>query len=535
MSEFEIVIRGGAVLDGTGSEPVVADIGISDGVIQAVSGPRAADGTNPPSRAERLTGHRVIDASDRVVAPGFIDLHSHADFTLEGWPAATTELHQGVTTLLTGNCGFSPFPVGDVEEAKTASAFLAPELSWSWRDHDGFAAALDKARPAINVAAQTGHSSLRLAAMGGAEREASPDDLARMSALLAEAAGSGAHGFSTGLIYAPGTYSNEEEVRQLVGVAADAGLLYSTHIRNEAEHLHEAIAEAIRAAEATGARLQISHLKAAGPRNHGAVTGALRLIDDAAARGVDVAADVYPYTASSTTLTTRLPAWALDGGPPELLRRLRHSGERERIAAELRHEADQTLGPENVVIADLGDGRYRDAVGSSLADVARREGTDPAEVTLRILEEHDAAVAVVMHGMSDDDVETVLRHPRVAVASDGWVMRPEGAGKPHPRNFGTFPRVLARYVRERGVLSLPEAVRKMTSLPASRLGLDGRGIIRPGAAADVVVFDPDTVTDRSTFADPWQLSTGVSTVLVNGQIALEGDPTGSRAGRVLFR
>lgn len=523
MSELEVVIKGGVVLDGTGAEPVAADVGIAAGVIQAVG----RDG---------LTGRRVVEASDRVVAPGFIDLHSHTDFTLEGWPAATTELHQGVTTVLTGNCGFSPFPVGDIEEVKTASAFLGPELSWSWTDHDGFASALDKAGPAVNLAAQVGHSSLRLAAMGGAERPAMPGDLARMSELLAAAAGSGAYGFSTGLIYAPGTYSTEDEVTHLVGVAAQHGLLYSTHMRNESEHLHEAVVEAIRAAEASGARLQISHLKADGERNHGAVVGALELVDDAVARGVDVAADVYPYTASSTTLTIRLPAWALDGGPAELLRRLRDGADRERIANDIRRTVDRDHDPGKVVIADLGPGRYGDVAGSSLSDIARRDNVDPAEMTLRILEEHDAAVTVVLHGMSDDDVQTVLRHPRVAVASDGWVVRPEGLGRPHPRNFGTFPRVLAHYVRDRGVLTLPDAVRKMTSLPAMRLGLAGRGVVRHGAVADLVVFDPDTVADRSTFTDPWQLSTGIDAVLVGGHVALEaGEATGVRAGRVLRR
>ncbi|NDL57344.1 N-acyl-D-amino-acid deacylase family protein [Phytoactinopolyspora mesophila] len=523
MSEFDVVIRGGEVLDGTGADPVRADVGISGGTVQQVSD-------------SRLRGRTEVDAAGQVVAPGFIDLHSHADFSVQGWPAAHSQLHQGVTTLLTGNCGFSPFPVGDLDEMKAATAFFEPELTWEWFDHDAFAKAVDAARPAINIAMQTGHHALRMAVMGGAERIASDDDLHRMAELLAASARSGAQGFSTGLIYAPGTYSDEREVRHLVGAAARAGVLYSTHIRNESERLHEAISEAISAAEAGGARLQISHLKAAGPAYHGTVVGALELIDAAAGRGVDVAADVYPYAASSTTLTTRLPTWSMDGGPTALLSRLADPVVRSRIADELRAQSGKSLDPSKVVLADLGAGRFADAVGSSLADVARREGVDPAEATLLILEEHAAAVAVVMHGMSEADVETVLRHPRVAVASDGWVLRPEGTGKPHPRSFGTFPRVLARYVRERAVLTLPEAVRKMTSLPASRLGWSDRGVLRPGAVADVVIFDADTVADHSTFAEPWQLATGVDTVLVAGEFAGRGgEPTGTRAGRVLGR
>lgn len=523
MSDHEIVIRGGVVVDGTGSEPVPADVGIDGGLIRSVSG-------------EPLRGRRVIDATGRAVAPGFIDLHSHADFSLPGWPAATTQLHQGVTTLLAGNCGWSPFPVADLDEIKAATAFFDPDLGWGWTDHAGYAAAVDDARPAVNLALQVGHSSVRLAAMGGGERTASEDDLARMSSLLSDAARTGAHGFSTGLIYAPGTFADESEVRRLVAAAAASGLLYSTHIRNESERLLEAVAEAIGAASAAGARLQISHLKAMGPANHGAVTGALELIDDAVARGVDVAADVYPYTAASTTLTSRLPTWAMDGGTAALLGRLADPAARSRLADELRERAGQDADPVGVLIAELGAGRYGDAAGLSIADVARRDGVDSSEAVLRVLEAHDAAVAVVIHGMSEDDVVTVLRHPRVAVASDGWVMKPSGRGRPHPRNFGTFPRVLARYVRALGVLSLAEAVRKMTSLPASRLGLRDRGVIAPGAVADVVVLDPDTVADRSTFAEPWQLPAGIHTVLVSGQVALDGgEPTGVRAGHVLRR
>lgn len=527
MTKHDVVITGGEVLDGTGADPVAADVAIRDGVITQVALREAG---------ARLTGREVIDADGRLVAPGFIDLHSHADFSLQGWPAAHTQLAQGVTTLVTGNCGFSPFPVADLDELRAATAFFDPDLSWTWHAHDGFAVAVDAAGPAVNIAPQVGHSSVRLAAMGGVKRPADDAALGRMATLVTEAADSGVLGFSTGLVYPPGAYGDEAEVRHLVVAAARSGLLYSTHIRNESAYLHEAIAEAVSAAESCGARLQISHLKAAGPRHHGTVAGALDQIDEAAERGVDVAADVYPYAASSTTLTTRLPAWTLDGGPAALLRRLEDPDQRLRILDELRGGSSAQLSPDRVMIADLGPGPYRDDAGRTLAQVAAREDVDDAEATLRILEGHQAAVAVVLHGMSEDDVRTVLRHPRVAVASDGWVMKPDGNGCPHPRNFGTFPRVLGRYVRELGVVSLPEAVRKMTSLPASRLGLADRGVLRPGAAADVVVFDPQTVADRSTYADPWQLSTGVDDVVVAGRVAVRnGTPTGVRAGRVLRR
>ncbi|WP_026874903.1 N-acyl-D-amino-acid deacylase family protein [Jiangella gansuensis] len=523
MSELDVVLRGGTVVDGSGGDPFVADVGIGAGLIRAVS-------------ADRLSARRVIDASGQVVTPGFVDLHSHADFTLPGWPAATTQICQGVTTLLVGNCGWSPFPVGDLAELRSATAFFDPDLDWAWSDVDGFATAADAVRPAVNVALQVGHSSLRLAAMGGADRAADAGDLDRMAGWLGGTAARLLHGFSTGLIYAPGTYSDEAEVRHLVKAAAASGLLYSTHIRDESAGLLDAIGEAVDAAAAAGARLEISHLKSIGPVDHGGVPAALELIDEAVARGVDVAADVYPYTASSTTLTSRLPGWAMDGGPGELLRRLADPAGRERIAAELRAQTGILLDPAGVVIAELGPGRYADAAGASIADIARRDGVDAAEAVLRVLEAHDAAVAVVNHGMREDDVIAALRHPRVSVASDGWVLKPSGAGRPHPRSFGTFPRVLARYVRDLGVLSLPEAVRKMTAWPAARLGLTDRGTIAPGKVADVVVLDAERVADTSTFDQPWRLPTGISTVLVGGQPALDGgEPTDVRAGRVLRR
>jgi N-acyl-D-amino-acid deacylase len=391
---------------------------------------------------------------------------------------------------------------------------------------------LDGIGLAINVALQVGHSALRLAVLGGAERAPSEGELGRMQALLREAASQGAVGFSTGLIYAPGAFAEPSEVAALVATAADCGLLYSTHIRNEGPRLLEALDEAIAAARAGGARLQVSHLKAMGPANHGMVGAALERLDRARVEGLDVACDVYPYDASSTTLTARLPTWAMDGGTEGLLARLDDATERERIADNLRTAA--LHDPRTVVIASLPPGRYEDCRGLSLAEIGLRDRVDPAEATLRVLEHHQAAVSVINHAMSEDDVVTVLRDPWTSVASDGWILRATGDGHPHPRSFGTFPRVLGRYVRDQGVLTLPEAIRRMTSLPASRLGLDDRGVIKPGAVADLVVLDPDRVADRSTYDDPWQLSVGIEHVLVAGEPVLSnGVPTALRPGRVL--
>ncbi|MBO2463179.1 N-acyl-D-amino-acid deacylase family protein [Actinomadura violacea] len=520
----DVVITGGEVLDGTGSPARRADVVVREGRIQDVV---------PPGKTHEGP---ELDATGLVVAPGFIDLHSHADFTVQEHPSADTAVHQGVTTLLGGNCGFSPFPVAAAEELRGAAGFLASGVDFQWTDLDGYARAVDADRPAINMATQVGHQALRTLVMGPDERPATPDELAAMRSLLAAAAEQGAFGFSTGLIYAPGSYASSAEVAALAAEAARHGLLYSTHMRNESNELLASVGEALDAARRSGVRLEISHLKAMGPANHGAVHEALAKIEAARAEGVDVTADVYPYTASSTTLTSRLPGWAMDGGAARLLERLMERSTRSRIATGLRARFGHDIDPAGVVVAELPDGPYSRFTGRSLAEIGAEIGTDPAEAALELLAAHNATVSIVNHAMSAADVSAVLAHPLVSVASDGWTLAASGDGRPHPRSFGTFARVLGRYVRQDRLLSLPEAVRKMTSLPAARLGLADRGEIRPGRVADLAVFDPGAVVDNSDFADPWRLATGVRHVLVRGVPVLrDGTATGARPGRVLRR
>lgn len=518
----QIAIRGGLIVDGTGSAGRRSDIGITDGRITRIATDVDAD--------------EVIDAAGLVVSPGFIDLHSHADFTLEGWPGADTQLVQGVTTMVTGNCGFSPFPIDTEGRLERATAFMGPEISWSWPDAAGYGTTLQKAGPGANVITQIGHCSVRIAAMGQDERPPTPDELARMQQSIIDAARAGAYGFSTGLIYAPGTYAEESEVLALLRTAAEAGLIHSTHMRNEGSGLLEAIAESIRGAAQTGIGVEISHLKAMGPANYGSVGDALAMIDEAVARGVDVQADVYPYTASSTSLMSRLPSWALDGGPEAMQRRLADPEERARIAAVVDEQTGKAFTPEGVVVSSIQPGRYASYGGRSLASIAADLGRTPTETLLDVLQEHGAGVSMINHAIDPQDVAQVLSHRLVAVASDGWIMRPSGEGTPHPRSFGTFVRVLQHYVRETGLLSLADAVHKMSGLPAKRLGLTDRGVLQPGAVADIAVFDANSVTEHSTFDDPYQLATGVEHVLVNGRPAvMNGQVSAERHGRVLRR
>ncbi|ROO86927.1 N-acyl-D-amino-acid deacylase [Actinocorallia herbida] len=514
---FDLLVRGGTVIDGTGGPARRADVGV-DGDTIAFVGEATAD----------ATAGRELDARGRVVTPGFIDLHSHADFTLEVFPAAPGALHQGVTTLVTGNCGQSPFPSGHRTGTDTVPTGVG------YPDFAAYAAHLERAEPAVNLAALVGHGSLRATVIGSAQRAATGAEIDAMRTLLAEAARQGVFGLSTGLIYAPGSYADADEIVALAKVAREHGLLYATHMRDEGDGLLDSITEALDTARRSGVRLQISHLKAVGPANHGKVGDALELIERARAEGVDVATDVYPYTASSTRLTARLPTWAMDGGPDALLERLADPAARARIADDVRARFGRTLLPDGIVIAALPEGPYRDRTGESIARIAADEGVDPAEAMLRVLESHRALVFIVDHSMHEDDVELALAHPGSAVASDGWDLDTSAGGHPHPRHYGTFARALSYYTRELAAFGLPDAIRKMTSLPADRLGLTDRGRLTEGRAADLVVFDPATVTDNATYAAPLAYASGIDHVLVNGRPALlDGTPTGLRPGRVL--
>jgi N-acyl-D-amino-acid deacylase len=357
-----------------------------------------------------------------------------------------------------------------------------------------------------------------------------------MQAMLRESARDGVVGFSTGLIYAPGTFAATDELVALATDAAAASLLYSTHMRNEGTKLAEAVEEALTISRRSGVRLEISHLKAAGKAAWGTVAQALELIEAAHSDGVDVGADQYPYTASSTTMTASLPAWAMDGGVPALLGRLADPVETERIVTELDAEYQHTYWPDRTVIAHTPSGPYDSYVGRTVMDVAADRGFGPGQALVEILRGQQGQVSVVHHSMDEADVRLVMSRPYVAVASDGWVLECPGIGRPHPRSFGTFVRMLGHYCRDEGLVDLPDAVRRMTSLPASRLGWTDRGVVRVGAVADLVAFDPETVRDNATFDDPWQLATGVQYTLLAGvPVLAEGVPTGTPAGRVIRR
>ena len=529
---FDWLIRGGTVLDGTGSPGWLADVGLTGERVVAVA---------PALQGEAA---RVVDAAGCMVAPGFIDMHAHSDFALQAHPSAETKIRQGVTTEVTGMCGFSPAPAppggGLLREW---AAFLSPQLDWRWTSFGSWLDRLRQAGLTANVVPFVGHGTLRIAAMGFAERPPRADEARHMAALLGEALDAGAFGLSTGLIYAPSVYAATAELIALARVAGSrTGRLYTSHIRGEGPTLEAAIAEAIRIGDEGGLPVQISHLKACLKANWPKMGEALRMIETARARGVDVTADMYPYTAGSTTLASLLPVWVHEGGMAALLGRLADGPTRRRILDGGRPAEGEWDGPNgavawpDVLIAECP--RVPGVEGRTMAEIAATRGVAAEDALIDLLLETDGQVSMTHFLMLDANVARGLQFAHVTIGSDnlGLCSGPEEVhpGKPHPRQHGCFAKVLGTYVRERGVLSWEGAVHKMTGQAAARLGLADRGVLRPGAVADVVVFDPRTVDDLATYQAPHRYPAGIRWVWVNGAAVLEAGHFHARAtGRVL--
>jgi dihydroorotase/N-acyl-D-amino-acid deacylase len=500
---FDLVIRNGRIIDGTGAPWYRGDLAIrADTIVEVAAhiGP---------------AGARVLDARGRVVAPGFIDIHTHARRGIFEVPTADNYVRQGVTTLIEGPDGSSPLP-------------LAPFLQ-----------KLDGLRKSVNVGSFVGQGSVRSEVIGNADRKATPHEIAKMQAVVEQAMREGAFGLSTGLFYVPGSFTPTSEVVELGKTAARFGGMHTSHQREESVNVLDSVRETIAIGEGAGLPTQVTHHKVIGKANWGRSADTLRLIDEARARGVDVTSDQYPYTASSTSVASALlPAWALEGGREAQAARLKDPVTRARVRAEtigMIRDARGGGDPKNVQFASCS---FDPALaGKTLADLTRARGMEPtvenaADATLWLVQQ--GGCQGIFHAMSDDDVERILAHPTTMVASDGEVPV-FGRASPHPRSYGTFARVLGMYVREKRTVSLEDAVRKMTSFPATRLKLTDRGILRPGMKADIVIFDPATVRDTATFEKPHAYAEGFSHVLVNGEIVFEnGAMTPARPGRVLY-
>ncbi len=528
---WSLLLRGGTVVDGTGTPGRAADVAVEGDRIVAV--------------APGLTGaaDRVVDVSGRVVAPGFIDMHSHSDLFYFACPSAESKIRQGVTTEVVGMCSFSQAPVRADQQALVkgwvGGIGLTPDLPW-----ETFGEYLDRLRsirPSVNVIHFVGHGALRMAAMGFEARPAAADDLRRMERGLGDAMDAGAWGFSTGLVYPPSAYAQTDELIALAKSMRTRHGYYFSHVRGESAMLLDSIAEAIRIGDAGGVPVQIAHVKASGRENWSKLDGALGMIDDARRRGLDVAGDVYPYNAGSTKMDNLMPAWAHEGGVTKLLERLADRAARKRITDECVVDGERwgtvsqgRIGFDQIFIAAC---RRRELEGLNLAQLATQTGQAPAEALMNLLLDEKCTVGMVSFSQSLDNVAKVMAHPALMIGSDSIpLFEGEGdrPGKPHPRTYGTFPRVLGEYARERHLFSLETAVHKMTGMPAARLGLSDRGVVRAGAVADLVVFDPATVKDESTYPDPHRYPSGIPYVIVNGHVAVDGGRlSGPGAGRVL--
>lgn len=527
--DFDLLIRGGRVFDGLGSAEVEADVGIRGDIIQEI-------GRISPSRAKS-----IIDAQGLVVCPGFIDAHDHSDVGLLVNPRAESHIRQGITTVVSGNCGASPFPVADETYEQNRTELQETfGIELNWRDIKGFFDRIKASGTALNYATFVGQGTIRGAAMGFNDRPARTEELELMKSQVAENIGAGALGLSSGLEYSPGSFAQPDEIAELCRVVAESGGMYSTHMRDEGDMLLESLEETIGVAELTGVRVQISHLKIAYPRNWDKIDAALTRLETAAASGIAVFCDRYPYIAGATSLSSfTFPLWALEGTTEEFLARLKEPTLEGRLRDYLR-QREQKLGSwDKVLISSVFTERNKRFEGKSVAVAAGTAGKDVFEFLRDLLIEENNRVGQIIFMSSEDNLKRILAHPLVGIGCDGSALAPYGPlgqGKPHPRNYGTFPRVLGRYVRDQGICPMGEMIRKMTSVPARNFGFAGRGVLQPLAFADVVIFDDARIADRATWTEPHRYSEGIEHVIVNGvPVVQNGEHTGSLAGRILRR
>ncbi len=525
----DIVIRGGEVIDGSGAPGRIADVAIEVGRIVAVE---------PSYHGE---ARRQIDARGLVVCPGFIDIKTHSDWTLPLNPRAESKIRQGVTTEVVGHCGFSVAPALP-DRVEMLRQYLAPSAPWLPFSAMTFSEYLDTfPATSVNTIMQVGHNTLRLMAMGMEDRAPRAGEMAAMERLLEEGLDAGALGLSSGLFTAPGNFASPDELTHLGHILKRHRASYASHIRDEANQAFAAVREAVAMAETCGIHVQIVHLKLSGTDNWGGAARLLAEIEAARERGARLDCDQYPYATASNPLRNLLPMWVQDGGVDRMLERLSRPEVRARVRGDIAAHG----------LASWGRIASWDAVriavsphlpqheGRTIGDLAGERGTDGLDTVCEYLVADRGATRILISSMAEEDVRTFLSSPSVLVGSDGYALAPygvTGGGKPHPRCYGTFPRVLGQYVRELRLLSLPEAIRKMTSGPAAALGLADRGLVQVGRAADVTIFDPATVAEGATFEEPHRYPVGISTVIVNGVIVLDGgEHTGTLPGRVLRR
>jgi N-acyl-D-amino-acid deacylase len=496
----DILIKNGKIIDGTGNSWFYGDVAIWKGKIMAIG------------NLGKIRAKKVIDAHSQVVAPGFIDVHTHIEGDEKKTPTADNFILDGVTTVITGNCGSSNV------------------------DLKSYFRMLDSLKLSVNVATFIGHNNVREAVLGTANRAPNPEELKKMEALVEKAMKDGAVGFSTGLIYIPGTYAKTDEVVSLAKIAAKYHGVYTSHIRSESQQVFAAIDEAINVGKEAGMPVQISHFKIGKPY-WGQSNKTLAMVEKARSEGFDVTIDQYPYTASSTSLNSLIPSWALENGTDSIVFRLHDPVIRKKIKEEMISDMEkrQRSNFEYAVVAKFkADSSYNGMNISQINNLIGRHNTIPDEIETILELTEKGGASMVFHSMDEADVENIMKYPFTMIASDSGI-REFGEGVPHPRGYGSNARVLSKYVRDRSVLRLEDAIRRMTSLPAQKFGFKNRGLLREGMAADIVIFDPVTVSDQSTYEKPHQYSKGFEYVIVNGKITVnKNEHTGIRNGKILY-
>ena len=527
----DLLIKGGTVFDGTGEEPFEADIGITKDKIVFIKR------QNTEHRTQ--SAERVINADGLAVSPGFIDTHAHSEFTLLADPRAEGKLFQGVTTEINGNCGLSAAPLYKEALKHREEDLRELGIKERWSDLKGYFRILKRKGIAINFVTLAGHGNIRASVIGYKDKEPEARELKKMQALLRETIDAGAIGLSTGLIYPPGIYSDTEELISIAGVFSKDKLIYTSHMRSEGKGLIESIKEIIRIGREAAIRVHISHIKTSGKENWDKIDDAISLIETARNRGIKVTCDRYPYTAASTDLDAILPSWTYEGGAEEELKRLKSSRGCEKIKKEILHERPDKDYWKTVSISSVSSQKNKWMEGKTLSYISRKINKNPVDALLKILTEERLRVGAIFSSMNEDNLKRFLSLPYTMIGSDSSARSTSGPtcnGKPHPRGFGSFPRFLGRYVRDNGLMSMGKAVYRITMLPAKTFAIGGRGVIKKGAFADIVVFDPEKIIDKATFNKPFLKPKGIYYVIVNGLPAVwEGEFTGKMAGKIIKR
>ncbi len=517
---FDLIIRGGRIIDGSGNPGYYGDVGIRGERIAVIG------------KLNQAEAFRVIEADGRVACPGFIDMHSHSDVMLLANPKHEPKILQGVTTDVIGLDGLSYAPLSPAN-LQMMRRYLAalngkPDIAWDWGSVSEYLARFDR-RVAINVAYLVPHNALRLETMGFIDRVATAEELKKMQALMAQGMQEGAVGFSTGLDYYPGRYSNTEELVELCRVVTEYDGLSVWHMRLRDLGLIEAIKEVIKVAEKTNVKVHFSHYAANGQENWGKSKEMLAIVDEARGRGLDVTFDSHPYIATSTTMIIFLPRWLHEGGPDAILQRLGQPKTREKICTDM-HAV--SFPWDRYALACVSTAKNKTYLGKNLLEAANMIGKDATEFVCDLLLEEELCAGYVGFVGNEEDMRTIMKHPCHTVGSDGILV----GDMPNPRGWGTFPRYLGVYCRELGILRLEEMIRHMTSAPAQRLGLNDRGLLKEGLIADLVVFNPETIIDRATFDEPKKYPAGIDYVLVNGAVVVDkGKHTGVLNGRALLK